>query len=354
MISWCSASPIYSAANVLAIRDQELTVVVGAHFALNPIEYICDLFPQSKMPMKRQRINPNDSYFKRLASHEFVIELDSGVPGPTSCIAGFVHGNEQAGFFAFQELEKLTIDRGKVYLVGGNPAALLADVRFVSENLNRMHGDENDQQVRDKLDTYERAEALRIMSVLQKSDALFDIHQSRDSVNFIICEPHSSDLAKQFDVQWVIMGLDKFHPGGTDGYMNTLTKSDSSLKNGLCLEAGDMNDDDQSENLAFAVREATRFISIRGHIDSLPGIPASQRKPTTVQVFDEYIISSHITFDYSPSSFDRLQLGQLIATDGDKQILCPKKWDGCYLIFPEKCPDTPVGKQGFLVAKQVD
>ncbi len=66
------------------------------------------------------------------------IILQSDVPGPTVVILGGVHGNETCGVKALPALSQVSLQRGKLILLYGNPLAIEQNVRFVEYNLNRL------------------------------------------------------------------------------------------------------------------------------------------------------------------------------------------------------------------------
>ena len=80
-----------------------------------------------------------------------IIELNGIQPGPTSMILVGVHGNERCGNEAVEELlPTLSIEKGRVIIVQGNPRAIEQNVRFTEMNLNRMFKPDDQLSVEEK------------------------------------------------------------------------------------------------------------------------------------------------------------------------------------------------------------
>ncbi len=148
--------------------------------------------------------------------------------GKTIAIFGGIHGNEDVGVKMIDKLcEKLEIDTGTVYLAYGNLEAIKKNKRFTETNLNRCFDEDNGCK------TYEEKRAQELMSVLDKCEALLDLHSFTNPYGepFAICEENAFDIARQFDVGVVSSGWSKMG-GGNDGYMYNQGKV------GICLECG--------------------------------------------------------------------------------------------------------------------
>lgn len=84
---------------------------------------------------------------------------------------------------------------------------------------------------------YEDIRAQELLPFLRESDVLLDIHNTlntENSIPFLISEHANMD--QYFPVDTVVSGLDVLHPGGSDGYMNSIGKV------GLCIESGSIYD----------------------------------------------------------------------------------------------------------------
>lgn len=156
--------------------------------------------------------------------------IESGA-GPMVAILAGVHGDERCGIEAFSLIPSLNLKRGKVIFVKANLAAIGKGVRFCESDLNRAFTGTPD--------TLEGRTAKRLMGILDSCDAMLDIHASfcKGSEPFVICERHSLGIARSLPAGIVLTGLDRFHSGSTDHYMNQRGKT------GICIECGYLGDD---------------------------------------------------------------------------------------------------------------
>ena len=103
-----------------------------------------------------------------------------------------------------------------------------------------------------------------LLPYLEKSDYLLDVHNTLREVNsipFLINEyPKLDDY---FDVKYAVSGFDNLHPGGSDGYMNSIGKV------GLCLEAGSIYDN-QDVVIQNAKEGVLNFLRFTGNIAGAP------------------------------------------------------------------------------------
>ncbi len=73
-----------------------------------------------------------------------ILDIDSGIPGPTLLVIGGIHGNEPSGMYALERLKmafdkkELSIACGKILALRGNRRALSEGVRFIKRDLNRL------------------------------------------------------------------------------------------------------------------------------------------------------------------------------------------------------------------------
>lgn len=248
-----------------------------------------------------------------------IITINGPLPGPTLAIFAGVHGNETAGVTALQELiPKLKIKRGNVQIAFANSPALQANVRMINKNLNRCFFPDNNGSAPEDI------RARQLMAVLDKSDALLDLHMFYDEsgVPFVICEDDALPLARKFDVDIISTNWDEVEPGATDWYMFKQGKP------GVCVECGPISK--ASEYKDFAIRTIYQFLK---YYDMTDEDIAFSRKPKRIIKADRVVYKSSDNFILSPGlhNFDRLQEGQLIAKDGDKEF---RGLEGQYIIFP--------------------
>lgn len=245
---------------------------------------------------------------------ENVIELTGPKSGPTSIILAGVHGNEVCGVKAFEQLlPTLTIESGRVLFAYGNPRAIQQNVRFIEMNLNRAFKLEALFSETER-ETYEYQRAQFLKTYLDQADALLDVHASftPGSQRFIICEKESMNIAKHLPFDLVASGFDNLEPGGTDGYMNSLSKI------GVCIECGYLEDESSTE---IAKKSILAFLSVRGYIDSPLKIY------TQSQINFDYIYftkTDNFKLAKQFNDFEKIPAGQLIGFDGEEEIRAKK------------------------------
>lgn len=181
-----------------------------------------------------------------------IIVRKSKIPGKTIVIMGGVHGSEPAGIKVLKMLEKIKPLSGTLYLILGNPEAVLRKTRFTEENLNRVFHNKTGK-------TYEHVRAREIREILKKCDALLDIHGYIKTWGIkkplIICEKGSIETAKKLGIKTISYNWKKFHKGSSDHYMDKIGKI------GICIECGP-NGDKNAYKIGLDVAE--RFLGIFG------------------------------------------------------------------------------------------
>lgn len=232
-----------------------------------------------------------------------ILEITSNKPGPTVAIFTGVHGNERAGVYALNRLaSKLKITRGKAFLVYANPPAIEADVRMVNKNLNRcFYKGNNGNTAEDKRARY-------LMKVLDKSDALLDLHMFYDDQGepFVICEENALDLAQKFDVNIISTNWTKTEPGGTDGYMYLQNKI------GVCVECGPISK--SKEYVEFAINTIYQFLKYFEMTNEDVNFSRTNKRIIRAERAI-YKTSSSFKLNDNFHNFMRLREGQIIARD---------------------------------------
>lgn len=255
-------------------------------------------------------------------------------PGPISVILAGVHGNEKCGVNAFNKmLPKLEIGNGIVYFIYANPQAIKDDVRYIDSNLNRLFRDEKLLTQEEKR-SYEYQRMLFIKKYLDEAHALLDIHASNNpkSKAFIICEENALPIASQLSIKTITTGFDTLEPGGTDGYMYQNNKI------GMCVECG-YSKDPSSDKIA--EKSILEFLSAQGHTQKID--MKKQEKEVFHMNFLYHTKTHNFKLNKSFDDFEKIKKGQIIGTDGDREILSPI--DGIILFAHNR--DT-IGAEAFL------
>lgn len=260
--------------------------------------------------------------------------INSNKPGSIVTIMGGVHGNEPCGVNAINELKNLKIKFGKINFILGNPRAIEQNIRFTAMNLNRVFR-EDDEMAKEEKETYEYKRSREIIPFLNESDILLDIHSSatKDSIPFIICEPHSLELAQCLPFEIRCYGFDNIHPGSADYYMNKQNKK------AICIECGN-NDDPNATDLA--VKSIRILLSKLGMIDDMQETHIKDQKIFDIKSIYKTKTDSFRLEKYF-KDFERVNKGQLIGLDGDEKIYSDLDQS---ILFARSCDRR--GAEGFI------
>lgn len=265
-----------------------------------------------------------------------VIEIDSGKPGPSLAIFAGVHGNEKAGVYALQKLlPNLKPTRGKLYIAFANPEAIQANVRMVNKNLNRCFKPDNTGTLA------EDKRARELMKVLDKCDALLDLHMFYDDngLPFVICEDNAIDIARKFDVSIISTNWTNAEPGASDGYMFKQGKI------GICVECGPISK--AEEYIDIATKTIYQFLR---YFDASPKKVSFSKMPKRVVLAEKsiYKSSEHFALKKGYKNFGQLKSGEVIAKDGNIKYVARE--NEC-IIFPHY--NAQIGEEAYIIGKEV-
>lgn len=245
--------------------------------------------------------------------------FDSWKTWKTTTIMAGVHGNERSGIIILEELlNTLEVFHWKIYLITqANPRAIEQNVRQTEKNMNRAF------HTIAQWATYEDTRAQELIPILRQSDILLDVHNTlntENSVPFLISE--HPEWNRYFPVDRIISGLDNLHPGGSDGYMNSIGKI------GLCIESGSIYD---PRGVKMARESIMNFLRATGNIEWIPQVRENQEKYN----LDTIIKAKTTDFRFIKKwlDFEKIQSGELIGYDGDERILAP--YDGVIVFSHE-------------------
>ncbi|MBP9779074.1 succinylglutamate desuccinylase/aspartoacylase family protein [Candidatus Gracilibacteria bacterium] len=273
------------------------------------------------------------------------ILLDTKIPGPTITIFSGIHGDEISGIIAtkkfFEEviIKKIPLLKGKIILVlGANEEAIIQKKRYIKTNLNRLFGV-------DKIGcSYEYERSRELMSLLNKSDFLLDLHStSGPSIPFLFSERRNFEIAEKLGVPHVVVGWNDLGAistaGDTENYMNKKGGW------GFTFEAGNHDNPDGTKN---AYQVLLNFLSHLGiinisHFQSLPG------EKTFIEMTSVYTCKTG-EFEFKLKqleNFSPLKSGTLIGMDGDEEI---RAKSNCTLVMPS-LRKIKKGEDAFFIAK---
>lgn len=264
-------------------------------------------------------------------NQETIIKIIGKNTWPTTTIMVWVHGNEKAWINALDELlQDFSIDAGTVYCIYANIQAIKEDKRYIEKNMNRCFLKNISATV------YEEQRAQEIISYLNQSDYLLDIHNTTNKENSIpMLISEYPELGKYFAVPYVVSWFDILHPGGSDGYMNTIGKV------WLCIECWSIYD---ANGPMLAKESIINFLRYTRNIAWTHKIYDQQE----FVKFDTIYKNKNIEFSFAQKFHDmeKISSGQLIAYDGDEEI---RSISEGYLLFPT----TPkkIGDECFVLWK---
>ena len=243
------------------------------------------------------------------------IIIDSGIPGPSAMILGGIHGDEVSGVNIVKELmlHKPPIQKGKLLLMYGNLNAIRLGQRQTDENLNRMFLSDSEYSA-DQMSSYEYSRSMEIKHYLDHVDILLDIHSVKDpnGTPFIICESNGGKIAQYFPLPIRCSGFDTAHPGGTDGYMNSIKKT------GICIETGYHNDPLSFERGMQCVLIFLKAIGLQSGLEDL------ERNISQKALRVKYIYhnkNAPFTLSKNFRDFEEIPEGTSIAYDGNEPII---------------------------------
>jgi len=262
--------------------------------------------------------------------------LTGSLPGKKLVVMVGTHGNETCGPLMLQEkLSEIQIQRGEVVFIEGNPKAIQENKRFIDQNLNRMFRPVDTYTEKER-ESYEFKRAQELKPLLAECDALLDIHSSgtEDTIPFVICEPNSFEIVKEFPFEIVSYGFDGIEPGGTDNYVN------EHGGDGICVECGYHYDPEAKSRAWESLRD---FLILNGAIDGNLNEPRDQK------IIDaNYIYKTRVNFRLAKyfADFEEITKGDWVGTDGNEKIYAPK--DGV-IIFARGREDS--GEEAFIVGE---
>lgn len=269
--------------------------------------------------------------------YENIIELHGKKDGPSSMILVGVHGDERCGIEAIGKiLPSLKIQRGRVLIGYGNPKAVEQNVRFVESNLNRLFRPDSELSSEQK-SSYEYSRVQFLKKYFNQADVLFDVHASSipNSERFVICEKNAKEIVKYLPVNLLVSGFDNVEPGGTDYYMNSMSRI------GICLECGFKGD---LQSTQMAEESILAFLKARGHIAN----NLVSQKQSYVKVYKKYFAKTNsFTLSKPFANFEVVKKNQLIGIDGQEEVRATKQ---SLILFAHNASN--VGDEVFLLGEK--
>lgn len=278
--------------------------------------------------------------------------------GPNFAILGGVHGNEKTGVQVVGDLIQLFKDKkidlvcGNLYLIIGNPLAVVENSRFTSggEDLNRLFCkrklDGTDQS------NYERTRAIELLSILERLDVCIDLHAtSKPSVPFLACKasPRHEAVYRWFECDRVLSDPNCLlggEPVTTDEFV------DEQGGVGMCFETGWSEDVSRTGQV---MEECLNILRDQGLIKDGKDVHPPTVKKTYFELADKIIFSEGFRFagfaeGKGSGSFEPIGKGEVIGYVGNKKVC--SSIDGV-LVFPKPKEQWRVGMPVVFLAKRV-
>ncbi|MES2213870.1 MAG: succinylglutamate desuccinylase/aspartoacylase family protein [Patescibacteria group bacterium] len=262
-----------------------------------------------------------------------IIKKKGKLPGKTVAVFAGMHGNEKVGILTLQKvIHEIKVTSGTVYFVFANPPAIAVNKRTINQNLNRLFS-------RDiKGNDPEHKRARELMNLLDKCDALLDIHSynSKDGEQFAISEKRGFAVLKKMNFPIIGTGFSALGHG-TDGYM------ESQKKIGMCIECGTTNK--YKKFLKLAEDSVYQFLQHFKCIENkIKYSPVEQRIVRVKRML--YKQTTKFRFVKEFKDFERLSGGRVFATDGALKL---KASQGECMLFPR--PGVKVGEEVCVIGE---
>lgn len=268
---------------------------------------------------------------------DWIYLIDSGKEWKTTTIMVWVHGNEVSWIDALNNIiDKINIEKWKVYFIYANLKAIKKSKRFIEKNLNRCFLKILPSS------TYEESRAKTIMKYLDDSDFLLDIHNTESfnsSLKFLITTNIS--YSKYFDVNKILTHIDNIQKWWSDGYM------DSIWKKWFCLECWSFNFWDKNESVYLAEKSILNFLKVTKNILWDPEIFSYEKEIIKM----DYVYktkTSNFKLSNNFKDFESIDSWLLIALDWKEEIYTKSK---SIIIFAHN--RNKIGEEWFFIWHEI-
>ena len=273
------------------------------------------------------------------------MHFSSSDPGDHVVIVGGTHGNEPAGVKAIVQLHRafksgdLTLDRGKISFILGNPAAYEKDRRYVGRDLNRAFSEDDTSTIEGK-----RAQEIK-QFFKQNTDicSLADLHSvSIGDFKILVYNIESSrNTALALSVSSIPLHF-AYHPEHMPGTL--IQEASRNSISAFIVECGNHHSTQGTET---ALQHTYKLLShhnlIKKNDNSMP-IPSSK----IIQYESIQAIKPHSNFAFLVENIKtgtKLEKGQIFASDDHGDHIAP---EDCYVVVPSKVVKSTDYDAGFL------
>ena len=294
---------------------------------------------------------------------DYVHCFDSGKPGPHVLINALTHGNEICGMVAATHLldthvrpkiGTLTVSFAHVEAYQAFDPAKPFENRQLVHNLNRIWSDE---WLDGEVDSPELRRARILRPVVAAADHILDIHStSQDVVPFWVYPAFARNAAVALAIGrpsvHLVMpaGLGSGTPliqHGRHG-LAAARGADAARDTGAALVA-ECGQHFSRAAADVAVAATQDFLAHFGLIERAAAAPARQRAlQRRFELIQTFVVkTTEFSFTRPLVGFETFAEGELIATDGDEQIVSP--CDECTIFMPTRAPI--VGREAVYLTK---
>lgn len=292
-----------------------------------------------------------------------ISKLEGAKKGITVVVFAGIHGNENSGIFAIQEvfnrLKQFDIN-GTIYGISGNLKALEANKRFIDEDLNRIWTFENlDRLIRKKELNTEEKEQSEIFDLLNEIVSLnpgpfyfIDLHTtSSKTMPFITISDAliNRRFSKLFPVP-IVLGIEEYLNGPLLTYINQLGYVSIGFESGQHDEINSIKNHMSFLFLALVYARVVKqedIVDFKEHYNAINS--ASNNHADIYEVIHLHRIQQNDVFKMINGfkSFQPIKKGVLLAESNGEKIKSEKKGILFMPLYQE------IGEDGFFIIRKV-
>ena len=292
-----------------------------------------------------------------------ISKLEGTKKGITVVVFAGIHGNENSGIFAIQEvfkrIEQFDIN-GAIYGISGNLKALELNKRFIDQDLNRIWTFENlERLIRKKELNTEEKEQSELFDLLNEIVSLnpgpfyfIDLHTtSSKTLPFITISDAliNRRFSKLFPVP-IVLGIEEYLDGPLLTYINQLGYVSIGFESGQHDEINSIKNHISFVFLALVYARVIKQEDITDFKEQYNNIKnASKNHSEIYEVIDLHRIQQNEVFKMINGfkSFQPIKKGIFLAESNGKQIKSEKKGILFMPLYQE------IGEDGFFIIRKV-
>ena len=290
-------------------------------------------------------------------------KLEGGKKGITVVIFAGIHGNENSGIFALQEvfknIESCEIN-GTIYGISGNLKALEQNKRFIDEDLNRIWTFENLGKLFRKnelnIEEKEQSELFELLKEILSTNTgpfyFIDLHTtSSKTLPFITINDAliNRRFSKQFPVP-IVLGIEEYLNGPLLTYINQLGYVSVGFESGQHDEINSISNHISFLYLLLVYTRVLKETDITGFKDHYKKIQmASKNHSDIYEIIHLHKILPNEVFEMKNGfeSFQPIKKGTFLATSNGKKIISEQSG---FLFMPLY---QKIGDDGYFIIRKV-